>query len=243
MTCRTVEPFLVDLARGVALDAGRHADVAGHVYECHHCAARLEEERAMSAALGRVARDAKEPAPNPDSERAVFAAFDAAWAEPRSPARFASWRPDVLAGSAALLGLAAVLTWAIAHSRATAPAITPPATAGVHPTADAHGRTDRTGAPAVPTSAKPARLRRRGDGRGIVVSRASDASRGTTEFVPWPGASALPTFESGQLMRMDLPASVVLSLGLMPAGSQAGVVRTDVIVGQDGFARAVRLVR
>jgi hypothetical protein len=40
---------------------------------------------------------------------------------------------------------------------------------------------------------------------------------------------------------MDLPASVVLSLGLVPPASQTGVVRADVLVGQDGYARAVRL--
>jgi hypothetical protein len=59
-------------------------------------------------------------------------------------------------------------------------------------------------------------------------------------FVPWPGAADLPAFESGQLMRVRLPASVAVALGLKPAG-QAGVVQADVLIGQDGFARAVRL--
>lgn len=63
-----------------------------------------------------------------------------------------------------------------------------------------------------------------------------------TDFVPWPGASALPRFESGQLVRIDLPASMLPSLGLFPPASDAGVVRADVLIGQDGLARAVRLL-
>jgi len=61
----------------------------------------------------------------------------------------------------------------------------------------------------------------------------------------WPGAGSLPRFESGQLMRVELPASVVLSLGLRPSRPlrNDGTVQTDVLVGQDGYARAVRLVQ
>ena len=58
----------------------------------------------------------------------------------------------------------------------------------------------------------------------------------------WPGARDLPRFESGQLMRVELPASVASSLGLRPPQPSA-FVQTDVLVGQDGYARAVRLVQ
>jgi hypothetical protein len=63
----------------------------------------------------------------------------------------------------------------------------------------------------------------------------------TTEFVIWPGAAELPRFESGHLLRMELPVSALPSLGLMPPSSRAAVVQADVLVGQDGFPRAVRL--
>ena len=48
--------------------------------------------------------------------------------------------------------------------------------------------------------------------------------------------------ESGSLVRMDVPASMLPSLGLAPAANLLARVRADVIVGQDGLARAVRLV-
>jgi len=64
------------------------------------------------------------------------------------------------------------------------------------------------------------------------------------EFVPWPGAGALPQFESGQLVRTELPASVLPLLGIEPAsGATAEIVMADVLIGQDGLARAVRLAR
>jgi hypothetical protein len=63
-----------------------------------------------------------------------------------------------------------------------------------------------------------------------------------SEFVPWPGAASLPPFESGQLVRTELPASVLPLLGIRPARAAVGNrVVADVLVGQDGLARAVRL--
>jgi hypothetical protein len=59
---------------------------------------------------------------------------------------------------------------------------------------------------------------------------APEISFDATDFVAWPGATAWPPFESGELIRVEFPVD-------------DGVVEADVIVGQDGFARAIRLVR
>jgi hypothetical protein len=62
-----------------------------------------------------------------------------------------------------------------------------------------------------------------------------------SEFHPWPGADALPAFESGQLVRMELPATVLPLLGIVPPMAvTTETVEADVLVGQDGLARAVR---
>jgi hypothetical protein len=70
-----------------------------------------------------------------------------------------------------------------------------------------------------------------------------DPSLDVSDFVPWPGAQAWPPFESGELMRVDLPVSALPALGLWPPSSAASVVEADIVVGQDGFARAVRIVQ
>jgi len=79
-------------------------------------------------------------------------------------------------------------------------------------------------------TSRSGRLSRRAPSRPLV----------TTDFVLWPGAAELPAFESGHLLRMEMPASALPSLGLVAPSAQA-TVQTDVLVGQDGLPRAVRL--
>jgi hypothetical protein len=62
------------------------------------------------------------------------------------------------------------------------------------------------------------------------------------EFVLVPGAAGLPTLESGTLVRLDVPVSMLPSLGVAPPAGRATVVKADLIVAQDGLPRAVRLV-
>jgi hypothetical protein len=62
------------------------------------------------------------------------------------------------------------------------------------------------------------------------------------EFVMVPGAALLPPMESGSLVRLDLPVSMLPSLGVMMPTGRVTVVKADLIVGQDGLTRAVRLV-
>src|SRR5918993_115999 len=62
------------------------------------------------------------------------------------------------------------------------------------------------------------------------------------EFFIVPGAASLPPMESGSLVRMDMPVSMLPSLGVTPPGGNATVVKADLIFGQDGLPRAVRLL-
>jgi len=70
-----------------------------------------------------------------------------------------------------------------------------------------------------------------------------DAAIAGTDFVPWPGAHALPPFESGELRRVDLPLSALPALGLLAPPSAGSIVQAELVIGQDGLARAVRLVQ
>jgi hypothetical protein len=191
-----------------------------------------KSEQDLVAALRRLAQDAEVPPPDPGLERALFAAFDAAWEQPRLvPARSRSWP-----AAAARVALAAAIAWMIAPGPARAPART---RAAVAPFA---GRVETL----VPSSAPAVMLEARAVAKAIRPHQPPDhtprvASRSATEFVVWPGAAGLPTFESGHLIRVAMPAPVVLSLGLVPPMSQTAVVQADVLVGQDGLPRAVRL--
>lgn len=63
-----------------------------------------------------------------------------------------------------------------------------------------------------------------------------------SEFILVPGAAALPPMESGSLVRMEVPVSLLPSLGVTPPAHPGAGVTADVIVGQDGLTRAIRLV-
>jgi hypothetical protein len=64
-----------------------------------------------------------------------------------------------------------------------------------------------------------------------------------SSFVPVPGAAALPRLESATIVRLEL------SLGELPAygveivpDAARRAVEADLLIGQDGYARAIRVV-
>jgi hypothetical protein len=63
------------------------------------------------------------------------------------------------------------------------------------------------------------------------------------EFVALPGAAGLPAFESGTIVRLELSLASLPSYGvdITRAGTDRPV-EADILVGQDGQARAIRLV-
>lgn len=64
-----------------------------------------------------------------------------------------------------------------------------------------------------------------------------------TGFVELPWTAGLPTFESGEIVRIEVPLATLPTYGIdISAGAGSGPVEADVLIGQDGFARAIRLV-
>ena len=64
----------------------------------------------------------------------------------------------------------------------------------------------------------------------------------TTEF--YPLLEDAPPFERGELLRVSLPASAMRSIGLPVSEDRlTETVQADVLVGQEGLARAIRFVR
>ena len=62
-------------------------------------------------------------------------------------------------------------------------------------------------------------------------------------FVDLPWTAGLPAFESGEIVRMDVPMASLPTYGIdISSGAGKGPVEADVLIGQDGFARAIRLV-
>lgn len=70
-----------------------------------------------------------------------------------------------------------------------------------------------------------------------VAEEESDAS-----FYPLPEAEALPAVENAMVIRVQLPVSSLQLMGVPVTSERAGAsVDADLLLGQDGLARAVRL--
>jgi hypothetical protein len=72
---------------------------------------------------------------------------------------------------------------------------------------------------------------------------AVDVADDADEFIALPAADRLPGLESGMIVRVELPATSLPAYGfpIMP-DSTLRPVAADVLVGQDGQPRAIRLV-
>jgi hypothetical protein len=197
MTCRQLQSDAIEFARGVALDPSRDAALKTHLRSCPRCAALVERQRAMSAALRWLARERSMPAMNPCRLNSLLAAFD----RPRARSR----RSTIAVG----LSLAASVLIVVGLS------------VGVKREMPAPGSSEAVAATLAPPTGA--------DTPFDVAQGSPERSRGTA-FVVLPGATALPRLEHGQVIQVDIP-------------SAGGIVRAEVLIGQDGLARAARLVQ
>jgi hypothetical protein len=76
---------------------------------------------------------------------------------------------------------------------------------------------------------------------GVRTARSAEPVEVTTAFFPLAGASLQEP--GGQIVRLELPRSALARFGLDTAGRDgASTVLADVIVSEEGLARAVRFV-
>jgi hypothetical protein len=80
-------------------------------------------------------------------------------------------------------------------------------------------------------AAKPGRRPHRG--RGVQAEG----------FMPLPTAIGLPPFESGAIVRVEIPLASLPDFGIEVSPDAHGApIQADFLVGQDGQARGIRLV-
>jgi len=83
----------------------------------------------------------------------------------------------------------------------------------------------------------------RGPSTGVAPPKAIDQPAQEQPFVAIPYVAPLAPYERAEVVRMQLPVSALIAAGLQVGMVDPGAqVMADVLVGQDGRARALRLV-
>jgi hypothetical protein len=267
MKCHEHEADLVDQARSDAPLGQVEAGLRTHLEGCADCAARFERERQLTAGLRALARQAEVVEANPVAERRLLEMFESDRnARPR-PDRSVFWSGRRATGMWALAAAAGfVLCVGAAWTAGLWPRVNGgvggrASPAGVHAAAPTDRGSRLTGAAAPSADMPPADARlsarpstARADAGGVrplsaatrqTTTRASRApvAEEVEEFVALPAADRLPGFESGMILRVELPVSSLPAYGLEIVPDAARTpVRADVLVGQDGQPRAIRLI-
>jgi hypothetical protein len=260
MNCGALAEIILDMARGAAVPEEARRGVRRHMEACTSCAAEYARQRDLTMALQVLATEGQEWRAPAAMEQRLLAAFAAQQGlEPAVVARPSANRWRYLLASAAVLTLA---VWGIRE--AGKPGLQKPAS--IEPPAKAGGPTAADGAAAAASAGEPAKTREPATAPAFAKASASAkatadkpadrqagklrshriANPGTAtpvEFVRIPSAIGLPELESGTVLRMELPLAALPEYGLDIAPDAVGAsVEADILVGQDGQPRAIRLI-
>lgn len=261
MSCQTFEPAINDLARDQMMEAEARRRALAHAAGCERCRARLADERALTAGLRKMA-ESREEAPV-SVEALLREAFAAGIATRSNPVvagvpgrpRWLRW-----AGAAAAILIVALLAWTATRSRpdetrdlqqkATLEKQVQPS--GSAPSTERRLEPGRRELSAVGTTRPRSHPHRDGSRRGqrrlkpevTPLGTADTSTEIATEFIPLVHGGDVAIPDGGHIMRVELPRSALVSFGLpMNMESASERVRADVVVGNDGLARAIRFVR
>lgn len=255
MNCRDFELIILHLARHQLLAATAREQGLAHTAGCARCAARLAEERALIVGVRAVVAEvAKEETPA-HVEAALLAAFRGqaalAPAVRPIPSQFRRWpRWTLVAAATVILVLIPVMAifWSPAISPkqkketwAALPTPSIPVWGPREPTPKLAEQTiDRDQESTPHRVAQPPRSRMRHSDRQRSLSEVEVA----TDFFPLMDGDDLNGLERSQVVRVKLPGSALIAVGLpIDAEMASEPVKADVVLGPDGLARAIRFVR
>jgi Putative zinc-finger len=238
MNCHEYQEAVVDFARG-ALDEDAERRLRSHLDECSTCADLVQQQMALTEGLTAIAASAAGEVPSSALEMGLLEQFvseHAAAAAATGPASTAARRlsPWIKAAAAIVCAAAPLAWWLLAgstrHERPAQASIDPPR----QPAAVA------TPSPALPTVAvtpSPAPVAK------TPRSRRQPRVIHPDGFIPLPASAGLPAFESGEIVRMEVPVTLLSSYGVQVSPDLGNrPIQADLLVGQDGHPRAIRLV-
>ena len=244
MDCYVFETMLEEVERDLPLPESARAQALEHAESCAYCRARLAAARLLSLELQALAREDEKLQAPPRVQAGLMAAFRA-----RSERAPRVWRRLSWAGVAAAVAIAVWL--AAAYGRRQPVSQTPRAMQ-----ARRSAPTSRTPNAEIAGSASAAQAVlpvHKAKKDGVMAGRQArpprpglDASRAAAdvgnEFIALSGGSY--PMGDGVIVRVQVPRSAPALVGLPVSGGDfSGTITADVVLGEDGVARAIRFVQ
>jgi hypothetical protein len=227
MNCRDFESIAMPLARGEPLEEAEREQGLNHAAGCPRCAVRLEAERRLTALFAEAAGAARACRAPARVERELRRSFRAQRLPRRTVSTWWGWAAWA-AGAAAAVLLAAVLMLHAPLARRTAPK--PPDTI------------ERPSAPAAPVVAAAVARPQPKTARAVPGTRRVVRVNRDAEFLRLPYAPEEETAGDSYIARLSLSRATLAAAGLpMNMDRDEEAVEADVLVSEDGTARAVRI--
>lgn len=228
MTCREFDEIVHGFVRMELLDVNVREAALEHAAHCELCLERMADAAALveaSETIAKIVQGMQTPAHVETSLRVAF----------RSHHRRVTWRRALewvsVGASAAIL---LIFLWAAnGRSRGQAPSV---------PKKDVSSRSG------MPLDAKESAASKQGEvspAADVTVADASgSASYSPSDFVPVPFTGTITPDDPGMIVRVQLTRSSLAQLGYPVAETpDEGLILADVLVGEDGWPRGVKLIQ
>ena len=226
MNCSEYKSALIDAAR--ALQSPR-ADLQSHLDTCAKCRADFASQQRLTEALRIVRADAATTLPPPAAELPLLAEFNRVRRKPAAPVRY-----FIAAGALAASLLAGWAGWTLVERRPAPEAKQPPGVSAARAAIPA---------PTAPDAPKTVRAKRHKPALPPSPAPAETLAENDAPFVPIPFTAPLAPYERADVVRVELPVSALIAAGLpVRVPDPAARARADLLVSEDGRARAVRLI-
>jgi len=234
MNCTEFENVVVDIARGALMDTARHREGLAHATGCERCGRRLANEQTLSGLLAVAAAEDAGCIASAAVGQTLLSAFHETKSA-RLPRRRTLWLGAAGAAVAAMLVVSVTVRTPREPQAVKVPTVMP--APAMEPT--------KVIAPVYRELRKPpVRTLRAAQRRPVMPKQQPAQADGevVTDFIavvydPEP-------VEHGRMVRVRLPRSALAAFGL-PMNEQRAeeTIQADVVLGEDGLARAVRFVK
>jgi hypothetical protein len=228
MTCREFDEVVHGFVRMELLDVNVREAALEHAGHCELCSERMADAASLADAsetAGRISREDQTP---PHVETALLAAF-------RNHHRRASWRRGVeWASVGAAAAVLLVFLWTV--SGRSKGQTSPPPRKDV---------SSQTGEPLEAKTPPPSTQLEVTQGAAADSEDApASGSYVASDFVPVPYTGAIAADDPGMIVRVQLTRASLAQLGYPVAETpDEDLVLADVLVGEDGWPRGVKLIQ